>query len=355
MHLKSLLVLIPVILAQTATAARLLAFYEVRPVDRPPAIDGVFDDACWQGIDAASTYFKYWVPDPVPGQLETEFRMVYDDRGIYLAIANYEEEIEAIRTNVRTPDIPDLWKDDCAEIYFDPSASGVGFSAFVVNALGYTHDSRRVDAAVTLPDWDAYGWRVATKVGTDRWTIEAFFPWSDLGGRARVGDVWMFDHVRYGWATGKFKGVTWSPGGAYARADHFGYIAFVGDEALDAKRIGTILQELVPPPWQLPFGDGFMVCPRRSEFRRVGTTELLQKTLSQLSAWRKKTREAIDEKVPGMPAEEFATWENDYEKAPKEADDTLAAVAGINELQRLQKRLVDIYWNARVRRLLTQF
>ena len=356
MHLKPLLVLIPLIMAQTATAARLLAFYEVQPVDdRPPVIDGVFDDACWQEVPVASTYFKYWVPEPVPGQLDTEFRMIYGERGIYLAITNFEDNIENIRTRIRTPDIPDLWKDDCAEIYFDPAASGVGFSAFVVNALGYTHDWRRVDAAVTLPDWGAYGWRVATKVGTDRWTIEGFFPWSDLGGRARVGDVWMFDHVRYGWATGKFKGVTWSPGGANARADHFGYLAFVGDETLDAKRIGTILQKLVPPPWQLPFGEGFMVCPQRDEFRRVGTTELLQETLAQLTEWLEKTDKAISEEVPGMPTKAFATWRQDYEAAPKEAEDALAAVAAVNELQRLQDRLLNIYWNARLHRLLATF
>lgn len=159
---------------------RELSFYEVRRTDSAPVIDGKLDDPCWQAADRHHAYYEYFKPNPGPGVLNTEFRMLSDAKGIYLGIVNYEERIREIRKNITDRDNPQLWTDDCAEIYFDPSADSIGYTKFMVNAIATVSDMRRIDNAVSLPEWNGNGWHAAVSINADNWTIEAFLPWADL-------------------------------------------------------------------------------------------------------------------------------------------------------------------------------
>ncbi|OQA88998.1 MAG: hypothetical protein BWY31_00183 [Lentisphaerae bacterium ADurb.Bin242] len=233
---------------------RELSFYEVKPAEAPPVLDGRLDDPVWHKVPVHRDYYEYWKSDPGPGRLRTEYRMAYDSRGVYLGIVNYEDRMDKIKKAVTDYDNRELWTDDCAELYFDPEANGIGYTKFTVNALGTRGDMRRQDAAVTLEDWNGTGWLVKTSLEKDRWTIEAFFPWEDLGKTAKTGDLWQFCHTRYGWSNG-FIGVTSSPGGNYNATNNFGYLYFSdGKTRLDPAAVGKLLTDRVSPPWCLESG-----------------------------------------------------------------------------------------------------
>jgi hypothetical protein len=197
--------------------------------------------------------------------------MVYSAKGIFLGIANYDSQPEKIRAAKATRDDPGLWQDDCAEIYFDPSGLTIGYTKFVVNALGTLGDMRRVDASVSQENWSGSGWQAKTARRPDGWVIEAFFPWSDLGGSAQPGDIWRFCHVRYAYSSGSFVGATSAPGGNYQSPQNFGYLFFSPAGGLDTNRIGAVLGRATPPPWAMPLRDGFLVSlqPGTTEFQRA--------------------------------------------------------------------------------------
>src|SRR5687768_3892295 len=67
-------------------------------VQTPPEVDGVLDDAVWQGASFVSTFTQ---KEPVQGQpatLRTEVALVYDDRALYVGARMFSDKPEDIET-----------------------------------------------------------------------------------------------------------------------------------------------------------------------------------------------------------------------------------------------------------------
>lgn len=298
---------------------RTLSFYEVRPALSAPVLDGQLDDAAWRNLPAHSSYYEYAKPEPGPGKLKTSFKMTYDARGLYVGIINVDEHMDKIRKLVHTQDDPRLWTDDCAELYFDPDATAIGFSKFTINSLGIKGDMRKLDAAVTLDDWSGSGWQVKTSLNEEDWRIEAFFPWEDLNRKPVAGELWMFVHTRYNWVNG-FVGVGSSPGGGYQAPDKFGYLYFSGaDETLDSRNIAQILTPRAYAPWLLAIGPDLIsnlggrtqisdldweVRQAYASFSRV----LLEVKLLQPSETMRTELQALEAKSEDFQAADLSSW-----------------------------------------------
>ena len=180
--------------------------------------------------------------------------MCYDDKGVYIAIENFDNNIASLRKTMTDRDNPNLWLDDCAELYIDPSGTAIGFIKFTINSLGTFRDEKRIDASVTEPNWNSCSTVIRSKIFSDKWTIEAFFSWEDMGRSAKPGDVWRFCQVRYAFSSGAFIGATSSPGGNYSATDNFGFLRFMSEgEKLDMNAIADLLMPLVSPPWGMEF------------------------------------------------------------------------------------------------------
>jgi hypothetical protein len=298
---------------------RTLSFYVVRPTVSAPVLDGRLDDEAWQNVPVHNAYYEYAKPDPGPGKLKTSFMMTYDERGLYVGIVNYEEQMDKIRQNVHAQDDPRLWTDDCAELYFDPEATATGFTKFTVNSLGVKADMRKLDMAVFLDDWSGSGWQVNTSLNEKDWKIEAFFPWEDLNRKPAVGELWMFVHTRYGWVNG-FVGVSSSSGGGYLAPDRFGYLYFAGkDEVLNSQHIAEILTSHTYAPWLLALGSDLIsnlggrtqisgldweVRQARANFNRT----LLEVKLLQPDAKTQAELQTIEAKSAEYQAADLSTW-----------------------------------------------
>ena len=231
-----------------------ISFYEVRKADPAPLIDGKLDDPAWEKAARHKTYYEYFKSNPKVSPLKTEFRMLYGEKGLYLALINSGDSA-LLKKSIVADDDPELWRDDCAELYFDNEANGIGFRKFVVNPLAAKMDMRRQDASVYLEDWSGSGWIAKTSVNSDNWVVEAFFPWADLGACASAGEIWMFCHCRFAWPNDKFAGASSAAGGNYQATHNFGYIYFSDGSDLTKDAIGRILTGKVPPPWGLMLGN----------------------------------------------------------------------------------------------------
>ena len=177
-----------------------------------------------------------------------------------MAIVNYDDNMPALKRTITEYDNGNIWMDDCGEFYFDPAADGIGYTKFTINANGAFADMRRLDAAVTMGDWNGIGTLTAASLEKDAWIIEAFFPWDDLNGVPKIGTLWQFCHTRYSWTKG-FRGMTSSPGGNYNATDKFGYLYFSdGKTKLDPEKIGSLLQTKAAVPWCIPCGNILVSC-----------------------------------------------------------------------------------------------
>jgi hypothetical protein len=200
--------------------------------------------------------------------------MVYDEKGLYMAVVNYEDNIPALKRSITEYDNGNIWMDDCGEFYFDTAADGIGYTKVTINANGAFHDMRRQDAAVYLNDWSGTGIQTAATIGKDAWYIEAFFPWEDMNSIGTPGTLWQFCHARFSWTRG-FRGMASSPGGNYNATDKFGYLYFSdGKTELSPVKIGSLLMTKAGVPWCIPCGD-VLVSYRGTSLKIDELTELL--------------------------------------------------------------------------------
>jgi len=215
--------------------------YECRPARAAPVLDGTLADPCWQGLPLMEGFFQYWSPVPKPPALRTVARLCYDTRALYVGITLYDDKVEAIRREITGRDNPNTWQDDCVEVMVDPLCSGTGYRKFTTNFNAARLDEKMTDM-VGDAGWNAEGWQVHTSRDAGAWYIELLVPWADVESTPRDGDLWAFDLVRYGYSSGGFRGVTWSPGGSYAAPQNFGFLHFGAFRPSDAYQLQKLAQ-----------------------------------------------------------------------------------------------------------------
>jgi len=341
-----------------ARAVEILANYNVIPTETAPVIDGKLDDPCWKAAETCDTYYKYLAQTPVKGDPATAFKMVYDSKGIYLGIINYEKFMDKIKAKAIARDDGNVWHDDCAEIYFDPYASSIGFTKFAVNSLGTQWDMRRIDTAIELANWSGNNWSAATSKTEDAWTIEMFFPWSDLGREAREGDVWRFTHVRYAYTSGDFKGVSSSLGGSYYASNRFGFLRFAGKSKPDQQAILSILAKNASPPWMVLL-DGMIVrYDIGGKVTSLSPADFVKTAKARFETADARLKEfgieanleALSDKNAGPTKEDLEGYlKGSLAASASTADSPMAALELGTLLQTLSQKADSIYWQIKTR------
>lgn len=333
-----------------------LSFYDVRPVDRELSVDGKLDEAEWKTARSHITYYEYWKPDPELGKLDTEYKMLYSKKGIYLAIINHEKNMANLKADFTTRDAENLWTDDCDEIYIDAFGEGVGYTKFTVNSIGIGGDMKQLDGAVAMNEWSGSGWTCAVVRNKDSWVVEAFFPWDDLGNTAREGAIWRFCNVRYAYTSGKFVGVSSSPGGNYQNTAGFGYLYFSGEKPLTPNDIGEILLKRVSPAWILPEGNNLIICDEKSKFKVEPVTGYVGKEKEKALKLAGDTRRILDEMKDAEEKAKITKTLDEITTELEKADPEKATVSeNMGFLKKLSKYRVSInesYWLAKTVELL---
>jgi hypothetical protein len=337
-----------------AGGLRTIACYAVERARQRPVIDGDLSDPAWAKAPISNLYYEYFKPNPGLGSLRTDLRMVYDSRGIYVAIVNQDQNIGHLRAHCVTRDDVNLWMDDCAELYFDPSAEAAGYRRFTTNSIGTRADLERTDMGILDSSWGGSGWRVTTKLRKDQWTVEAFFPWSDLGATAAAGSVWMFNHTRYAWGDGHFQGVTWAPGGNYQATDKFGYLCFVDSQQVDMEAVTRQLSEQIAPSWQMAAPGRVYVCRKAGDVKVFQPDALVRSAGERTAAALQRAQAAA---IPAPDAKldrELTALKQAYQELDQKGLASAEALRATARLSEMDGRIDDIYWSARLRALLEE-
>lgn len=163
-------------------------------------LDGVLNEAAWQ---AAPDHTDFEWPlgaasRPVlPSEVQTHFRVLYDDDTLYFGIQCREPKMAELRAEAAPLHDGALWDDDDVEIFFDPVGDLREFYQIAVNSAGTQADLYYIEGGNTGADWSA-DWRVAVHKGQDYWSLEIALPFAALNMRPASlwADTWAFDLSR---------------------------------------------------------------------------------------------------------------------------------------------------------------
>ncbi len=175
-------------------------------------IDGNIEEKAWQDAKWLDAFVDHQYPYAPPPWKTTRVKMIYDDQYIYIAARLQEENVWA---HLSKRDAI-VYYDNDFEIFLDPTANGINYFEFELNALNTMFDMwHEVDnwrGAYADPAFDSKGTRHAVGVNgtlnyhydTDNgWCVEAKIPLKELkewNSRMQVpvrrGDTWRFNFSR---------------------------------------------------------------------------------------------------------------------------------------------------------------
>ena len=149
-----------------------------------PTIDGVLDDAVWDGAPLVGDGWVSYNPlRGEPAQQRTNVWIAYDDKAIYFAFRCFDPEPDRIRSTVSRRDT--VFNDDWVAVSLDSTASGQQAYHMFVNPAGIQMDALNSSSSGEdfAPDWR---WQSAGRVDGMGYTVEIAVPLESL--RFKGGD-----------------------------------------------------------------------------------------------------------------------------------------------------------------------
>lgn len=183
----ALIAAFPVSLLYAARALEKKVYLSQRINPHAPVIDGRLDDACWQKARWAQGFLQREPYEGEPASQATAFKILYDDRNLYVAVRAYDSEPERIERRVSRRDGRDgdhvsigldSYFDHRTAFVFDVNAAGVK-SDYLISENGSNEDSA----------WDPV-WHAGVGMEEDAWTVEMRIPYSQLRFGSREEHIW---------------------------------------------------------------------------------------------------------------------------------------------------------------------
>ncbi len=152
----------------------------------PPRIDGIFDESVWDIVEWGGDFTQIMPYENRPPSQETEFKIIYDDNNLYVALRCFDTSPDSI---VRRMSRRDGFEGDWVEINIDSYHDlRTGFS-FTVSASGVKGDEAISNDNSFDPSWDPI-WYVKTNMDTLGWTAEMRIPFTQLRFGKQSEYVW---------------------------------------------------------------------------------------------------------------------------------------------------------------------
>jgi hypothetical protein len=225
----------------TVHAACLAAVPQVEAVRLadPVVVDGDLSEPSWAQGQWYTNFAVLDRPD-VPAQVQTRFKVRFDDANLYIGAQMDEPNIGELKASITERD-GKVYSDDCVEVMVDPTGERTEYYHFIVNSKGVVYDSQsRQAGAVQTREWDC-AVRAAAKVGASSWSVELAIPFVELGlTRASTGQ-WAINVARERQA-GRPELSTFSPmTGGFHQPSLYAALTLPGAD------LGRLLWEIKPP------------------------------------------------------------------------------------------------------------
>ncbi|WP_024772310.1 DUF5916 domain-containing protein [Aquimarina macrocephali] len=184
------LFLFPIIaIAQDSTSTVKKRIYTTKPLNNgeTPTINGLIDEPGWDVVEWTSDFIENQPDENTPPSQETKFKIVYDQKYLYVAYRCYDTEPDKIEKRLSRRDgfagdritlILDTYHDKRTAFSFTITAAGVKGDEFV---------SRNGD------NWDSSWnpiWYAASNIDDEGWTAEIKIPLSQVKFGKSKEQVW---------------------------------------------------------------------------------------------------------------------------------------------------------------------
>ena len=215
---RTLFLTVMVLCWGSAAFAQSLRSYEAARVTSSMSIDGKLDEKAWADAQPAGAFVNN--RDGSPTELETEARIVYDQRFIYFAFRVVDQNVWA--TMKRRDE--HLWLEEVVEVFLQPDSSIPSYIELEVNPLGTILDIYLIDRRKPLhyESWNSEHLRWAVQVdgtvdgkaGDRGWSCEIALPFEDIAVASHLppqpGDRWRMNLYRVEQKP-KVAELAWSP------------------------------------------------------------------------------------------------------------------------------------------------
>jgi len=163
-------------------------------VTKSPVIDGYFNESVWDSVDWSGNFIQRAPHEGNTSTQKTQFKILYDDKYLYVAIRAFENEPSLIcRRMSRRDGFAGDWVEIHIDSYFDHRTS-FGFTACASGALGDFIVSE--DGKVWDINWNSI-WYLETVIDELGWTAEIKIPFSQLRFGKKRTHVWGIQIMRY--------------------------------------------------------------------------------------------------------------------------------------------------------------
>ncbi len=155
----------------------------IKRIEQPPKIDGLFDDVCWKNIQPVSGFIQYDPVNGAPASEETYVWAAYDDNYLYFAFLMKDSQPEKIWAELTPRN--EFENNDSIEVILDTYNDKRTSISFILNPKGVQKNT-----VETI-------WKSGARIREDGWSAEMAIPFKSLRFSSSPEQIWGVNFVRY--------------------------------------------------------------------------------------------------------------------------------------------------------------
>lgn len=169
----------------------------VKYINQPITVNAILDEAAWSKVEPATDFWQYFPTDSIQAKQQTEIKMLFDDKNLYIGMkvnsAGDEFIIPSLRRDFRASG------NDNITLLFDTFNDGTNAFFFGTNPLGVKRDALLSGGGTDLRGfvmaWDTK-WLCETKIHDNYYIVEWMIPLSAF--KYREGETkWRFNSYHF--------------------------------------------------------------------------------------------------------------------------------------------------------------
>jgi Domain of unknown function (DUF5916) len=157
-------------------------------------IDGFLNENAWKEANIATKFVQYEPKSDIPARFDTEVKICYDDRAIYIAAMLYDPHPDSLLNEFTLRDFRN-GNHELFSVLFDTYRDGNNGQVFRVTSAGVQVDARFLNGTKEDVAWNMV-WQSEVKITPEGWVVEMAIPYAALRFANVAEQVWNVNFFR---------------------------------------------------------------------------------------------------------------------------------------------------------------